>query len=447
MRIHFISIGGSIMHNLAIALKLKGHDVSGSDDEIFDPAKTRLQQHAILPETFGWHESRISKELDAVILGMHAREDNPELQKALLLGLNVYSFPEYLYLNSEDKTRIAIAGSHGKTSITSMVMHVLQKYTHDFDYMVGALVPGFDQGLKLTENAPTIVLEADEYLSSCINREPKFLWYKPQIALISGIAWDHMNVFPTFDIYVDQFRKFIASMPEKAVLVYYQGDELLNKLVQEFNHIRKLPYNLPAYSLVDGKFVVQKGNTTYDFQLYGSHNMLNAEGARLICKEMGVSEADFYESIADFRGAGKRLEVLYENQDFISFRDFAHAPSKVKATVEGVKQQYPDRKLIACLELHTYSSLNPEFIPQYDQTLSEADVKIVYINEEAVKLKRMKLLTKDEVERAFGESDLRIVYRRDELEELLKKQDMHQAILLLMSSGHFGGMDVRQFKK
>ncbi|MBC8343405.1 MAG: peptidoglycan synthetase [Bacteroidetes bacterium] len=446
MRIHFISIGGSIMHNLAIALKLKGHDVSGSDDEIFEPAKSRLEAHGILPAKFGWDADRIQPGMDAIILGMHARKENPELIRAQELELNMYSFPEYIYLNSTHKTRVAIAGSHGKTTITSMVMHVMQKCNKNFDYMVGALVKGFEQGLKLTENADCIILEADEYLSSSINMEPKFLWYKPQIALISGIAWDHMNVFPTFEIYVDQFRKFIKSMPDGSVLVYFRGDKLLVDIVHEFSHVKKIAYDLPNYVVEKNQFFIQSmDGKKHRMEVYGSHNMLNMEGARQICAQLGIEHATFYQPIGDFSGAGKRLEKLIEKEDFIAFRDFAHAPSKVKATIEGIKDQYPGRNLMACLELHTFSSLNPGFIPLYEGSMAKADRKYVFINQEAVKLKQLRLLSENEVIAAFGDPQLKLFYDREKLESEIRKNTFNNCVLLLMSSGDFAGLNLEDF--
>ncbi len=434
------------MHNLAIALKLKGHDVSGSDDEIFEPAKSRLEAHGILPAKFGWDADRIQPGMDAIILGMHARKENPELIRAQELELNMYSFPEYIYLNSTHKTRVAIAGSHGKTTITSMVMHVMQKCNKNFDYMVGALVKGFEQGLKLTENADCIILEADEYLSSSINMEPKFLWYKPQIALISGIAWDHMNVFPTFEIYVDQFRKFIKSMPDGSVLVYFRGDKLLVDIVHEFSHVKKIAYDLPNYVVEKNQFFIQSmDGKKHRMEVYGSHNMLNMEGARQICAQLGIEHATFYQPIGDFSGAGKRLEKLIEKEDFIAFRDFAHAPSKVKATIEGIKDQYPGRNLMACLELHTFSSLNPGFIPLYEGSMAKADRKYVFINQEAVKLKQLRLLSENEVIAAFGDPQLKLFYDREKLESEIRKNTFNNCVLLLMSSGDFAGLNLEDF--
>lgn len=434
------------MHNLAIALKLKGHDVSGSDDEIFEPAKSRLEAHGILPAKFGWDADRIQPGMDAIILGMHARKENPELIRAQELELNMYSFPEYIYLNSTHKTRVAIAGSHGKTTITSMVMHVMQKCNKNFDYMVGALVKGFEQGLKLTENADCIILEADEYLSSSINMEPKFLWYKPQIALISGIAWDHMNVFPTFEIYVDQFRKFIKSMPDGSVLVYFRGDKLLVDIVHEFSHVKKIAYDLPNYVVEKNQFFIQSmDGKKHRMEVYGSHNMLNMEGARQICAQLGIEHATFYQAIGDFSGAGKRLEKLIEKEDFIAFRDFAHAPSKVKATIEGIKDQYPGRNLMACLELHTFSSLNPGFIPLYEGSMAKADRKYVFINQEAVKLKQLRLLSENEVIAAFGDPQLKLFYDREKLESEIRKNTFNNCVLLLMSSGDFAGLNLEDF--
>ena len=430
------------MHNLAIALKNKGYMVSGSDDEIFDPARTRLEKHGLLPYAKGWFPEKLQTDIDAVILGMHAKKDNPELLKAQEMGLRIYSFPEYIYLNALNKTRVAIAGSHGKTSITSMIMHVLKKIGHKFDYMVGSSVNGFENSLQLTEDNNIIILEADEYLSSAINPEPKFLWYKPQIAVISGIAWDHANVFPTHEIYVEQFRKFIASMPPESLLIYHADDKMLCSLVDEFSHIRKIAYSYPQYSLENGVFsIIVKKDEKKELKINGKHNLLNMEAARFVCEGLGVEREVFLDSIASFEGAGKRLERLFENEQTLIFKDFAHAPSKVKATIEGVKDQFPEKKLIACLELHTYSSLSKNFLPQYSGSTKGADRMYIYINKEAVELKSMPLISEGEIRSFFNDPEIMVFYDIQLLQKVLMELDLKQSILLLMSSGNFGNMD------
>jgi len=445
MRVHFISIGGAIMHNLAIALKEKGYAVSGSDDEIFDPAKSRLDAHGLLPKEKGWFPSKITRETDAIILGMHAKKDNPELLKAQQLGTKIYSFPEFVFLNSTDKIRVAIAGSHGKTTITSMIMHVLRKAGYDFDYMVGSSVKGFEHSFRLTEKARYIILEADEYLSSALNPEPKFLWYKPQIAVISGIAWDHANVFPTYEIYKEQFRKFIASMPSSASLFYHADDKDLSELVKEGEHINKTGYSYPDYSLKNGGFVLHHAHDKEtSLHINGKHNLLNVESARLVCESLGIDNDTFYEAISDFEGAGKRLERIYEKNNFIIFRDFAHAPSKVKATISGVREQFPDKRIVACLELHTYSSLNRTFLPEYRSSTEDADIILVYIDKKAVELKSMELLSEDEVQHFFNDKRIKVLYSTDSLINTLQNQKMDNSVLLMMSSGNFGNLDIQQ---
>ncbi|MEA3496647.1 MAG: Mur ligase family protein [Bacteroidota bacterium] len=442
MRVHFISIGGSIMHNLAIELQNNGFEVSGSDDEFFEPSKSRLQENGLLPNKKGWNTNLITKEIDIVVLGMHAKSDNPELKKAIELGLKIQSFPELIYQNTKEKTRVAIAGSHGKTTITSMVMHVLAKTSKDFDYLVGAKLKGFENSVKLTTTAPNIILEADEYLSSAIDKRPKFLWYKPQITLISGIAWDHMNVFPTFENYKKQFIDYIESLPLNAVLIYYKGDKLLNKIVNQFKNFKKIPYDFPDYKAENGKFKLETKNGFLELNMFGSHNLLNLEGARLVCEQLGVNNDKFYKSIGDFQGAGKRLEVIYKSDDLTIFKDFAHSPSKVKATIKGIKEQYPERKIIACLELHTFSSLNKDFIPEYKNTTNDADEIFVFINEEAVNLKRLELMSADEIQKAFNNPNIEVFFDINKLDKRIGKLNKNNSIILLMSSGDFKKWDL-----
>ena len=445
MNIHFISIGGSIMHNLAIALQKKGYKVTGSDDEIFEPAKSRLAKYGLLPEQNGWFETNITSDIDAIILGMHAKDDNPEMIKAMAMGLKIYSFPEFMYENNKNKKRIVIAGSHGKTTITAMVMHVLSKLGYDFDYMVGSGIAGFDDSVRLSENAPWIVMEGDEYLTSALDKRPKFLWYKPEIALISGIAWDHMNVFPTYQIYVQQFLDFINSMPEQASLVYCSEDNDLVNLVSPCPHLKTIPYGMPQFKLINNKFSLLSGTEEIQLNVFGSHNLMNIEGASLVCKELGIDQHDFFHAISDFKGAGKRLEVIIENEKIIAFRDFAHAPSKVKGTIDGIRIQYPHKKVIGCLELHTYSSLNKGFLPQYLGSADKADEMFIYINPEEVKLKRLEELDPEKIKLAFGKQDIKIYFDLEKLKSELIELDFNNSILLMMSSGSFNGWDIKEF--
>src|ERR1035437_6053473 len=371
MKIHLIAIGGNAMHNLALALYHNGYEVSGSDDEIFEPSRSRLEKFGLLPPEIGWFPERITSNIDAVILGMHAREYNPELIKAQELGLTIYSYPEYLFEQTKGKKRVVIAGSHGKTTITSMIMHVLKHNRMDFDYMVGALVDGFDTMVSLSESTAVAIFEGDEYLSSPIDKKPKFHLYKPHIALITGIAWDHINVFPTLEIYVEQFAKFIDLIEPNGTLFYYEGDPVLNSLVKKTsNRINAKPYKEHDYTVHEHNTYLLSQSGSYKLNVFGIHNIQNVSAAKLICNQLGISDQEFYKGIATFKGASKRLQVLKSEDHSIAFLDFAHAPSKVKATINALKGQFPERKLIACLELHTFSSLNLEFLDQYKSSMS-----------------------------------------------------------------------------
>jgi len=446
MRVHFIAIGGAVMHNLAIALVNKGYKVSGSDDEIFDPALTNLKKYGILPEAYGWFPEKITGDIDAIILGMHAKPGNPELDRAMELGLKIYSFPEYLYRQSENKTRVVVAGSHGKTTITSMIMHVLKQQNIDFDYLVGAKIEGFDIMVRLSD-APVIVIEGDEYLTSALDPRPKFLHYKPHIALISGIAWDHINVFPTFEGYVDQFRLLIESMENGGNVVYCGEDEELQKVVEKSNWDgNKAPYFLPDFKNEAGTtWIIQHGPEmkSYPLNVFGKHNLSNISGTREVCRLLGVAETDFYRAISTFTGAANRLELVASNEHSAVFKDFAHAPSKLKATVEAAKSQYPGRKLIAVMELHTYSSLSKQFLSHYRNTLDPADIPVVFFNPHAIALKKLPPITVEDVAEGFGNPALNVFTDARSLEIFLQNKDMKNANLLMMSSGNFGGIDLK----
>lgn len=397
MNIHFIAIGGSAMHNLAIALHKKGYHVTGSDDTIHDPSKSRLEKYNLLPEEFGWFPEKISENLDVIILGMHAKKDNPELLKAQELGLKIYSYPEFLYEQSKDKTRVVIGGSHGKTTITSMILHVLNYHEIKVDFMVGAQLEGFETMVHLTQENEFIVLEGDEYLSSPIDMRPKFHLYKPNIALISGIAWDHINVFPTYENYVEQFSAFTDSLINGGIMVYNEEDEKVKEVVEKSeNAIKKFPYETPDYFIENGVTYLETAEGDLPLEIFGEHNLQNLAGAKWICQHMGIDEDDFYEAIVTFKGANKRLEKIAESKNSVIFKDFAHSPSKVKATTEAVKKQYSERNVLACLELHTYSSLNAEFLEEYKGTLDQADEAVVFYSPHAVEIKQLDKVTKEQ---------------------------------------------------
>ncbi len=447
MRIHLIAIGGAAMHNLAIALKENGHVVSGSDDQIFEPSRSRLAKYGLLPEAMGWNDARITEDIDSVILGMHAREDNPELLKAQQLDLLVYSYPEFIYQQSLHKERVVIAGSHGKTTITSMILHVLKKLNMEFDYLVGAQIEGFETMVKLSD-APVIVLEGDEYLSSPVDRRPKFHLYDPHIALISGIAWDHINVFPTFENYLEQFEVFVDQMMDDGILIYCQADETLDETVNEYGqHLDLRPYETPEYIIENGKSLIMRGPERAEVSVFGEHNLQNLNGALMVCESLGIDEDDFYDAIKDFKGAARRLEEIARNNETVVYKDFAHSPSKLEATVKAVKMQWPERRLIACMELHTFSSLTKEFLLEYEGTMAEADISIVFFKEETLAQKQLEAISTDEVKRAFGRSDIEVFTNSDKLKARLQQLDFHHANLLMMSSGNFGGIDVDAFGK
>jgi len=445
MKIHFIAIGGAAMHNLAIALHKKGYQVTCSDDEIFNPSKSRLEKYGLLPTEFGWFPAKINKEIDIIILGMHARKDNPELIEAQNKGLKIYSYPEFLYNQTKDKKRIVIGGSHGKTTITSMIMHVLKTLNVNFDYMVGANIKGFETMVELNENNKIAIIEGDEYLSSPIDLTPKFHWYRPHVAILTGIAWDHINVFPTFDNYVDQFKIFVESIQENGKLFWFEEDVNLQKISNSNSAITSTPYNKVDYFTGDdSKTYVKSGDETYKMSVFGDHNMQNINAARMACLEAGVAEADFWKAIVSFEGAAKRLQLVKENSESSFYIDFAHAPSKLKATVNALKQKYPERELIACIELHTFSSLQKNFIPQYKDSMQNADTAIVYFNHEVLKHKKLPALEESYVQECFGGKTI-VMTDTLKLQEYLLKQNMNNKNILMMSSGNFNGIDFVSF--
>lgn len=448
MRVHFISIGGSVMHQLAIALHKKGYQVTGTDDEIFEPAKGNLAAEGLLPEQIGWQPALITNDIDAVILGMHAKNDNPEIQRAQELGLKIYSFPEYIFHESQQKKRVVVGGSHGKTTTTAMIMHVLKKINMRFDYLVGAKLEGFDQSVNITD-APVIICEGDEYPASALERKPKFHFLFPHVAILTGIAWDHINVFPTFDFYLEQFVIFINKIEIGGILIYNESDKVLKQLVEanKREDIRYCAYGVPEHTIENGRTTVTIEGVTGPLSVFGNHNLMNMLAAYYACKELGVSPADFLAAIVGFTGASKRLELMASNGGTHVYRDFAHAPSKVKATVEAVKQQYPARQLIAVLELHTFSSLNEAFMNEYKGALDKADKAVVFYSKHALELKRMPDLPAEKVVAGFEKEGLAVINNREDLWQWLNKQSYTDTNLVLMSSGNYDGLDMLTFAK
>lgn len=441
MSVHFIAIAGSAMHNLAIALHKKGFQVTGSDDVIFEPAKSRLDKYGILPAELGWNESRITTDIDVIILGMHARIDNPELLKAQELGLKIYSYPEYIYEQSKDKLRVVIGGSHGKTTITSMILHVLNFYSRDFDYLVGAQLAGFETMVKVTNEAPVMIIEGDEYLASPIDRRPKFHLYKANVAVISGIAWDHINVFPTYADYTSQFDQFINTIEPNGKLIYCQADADLNEIVTKSEvQVEKIGYAIPEHEIKNGITYLLPDHTS--LKIFGDHNLMNLNAAKLVCAQLNISEVEFNEAISSFTGAAKRLEVISADEFTNVYKDFAHSPSKLKATIEAVKSQFTDRKLIACIELHTFSSLNKDFLQEYAGSMDMADEAIVFIDLKSFEQKRMEPFTEDDVQKAFSNPNLKFFNDASKLKTYLLSINYKNANLLMMSSGNYAGFDL-----
>ena len=449
MNVHFIAIGGSAMHNLAIALHLKGYHVTGSDDEIFDPAKSRLQRYGLLPESYGWYPERVTPDLDAIVLGMHARADNPELLRAQELGIRIYSYPEYLYEQSKDKTRVVIGGSHGKTTTTAMILHVLQHCGVEADYMVGAQLEGFEVMVRLSHTAKVMVIEGDEYLTSPIDRRPKFHLYKPHVAIITGIEWDHINVFPTFEIYKDQFAQFVNLIEPDGRLIYCNDDAEVRDVALKNTRtdIVKQPYDVPPHEVAEG-ITYLTANGRVPLKVFGRHNLLNLTAARYACNALGINDVQFNEAISSFGGASKRLELVKKTDSSAVYKDFAHAPSKLRATIAAMKEQYPSRRLVACMELHTFSSLTAEFLKQYAGTMDNADVPVVYFSQHALQLKKLPNLDPKQVRKAFANERVRVFTDSKQMVDTVIqtfRQSDNQAInLLMMSSGNFDGIDFKQ---
>ena len=447
MRVHFIAIGGAAMHNLAIALKVKKYHITGSDDIINDPSKSRLKSYELYPNDLGWFEDRITNDIDAIVLGMHARADNPELLKAKELNLKIFSYPEFIYEQSKLKTRVVIGGSHGKTTITSMILHVMNFYDKEVDYMVGAQLEGFDVMVKLTEKNDFIVLEGDEYLSSPIDRRPKFHLYKPNIALISGISWDHINVFPTYEVYKKQFDIFVESIVEGGSITYNSEDIDTNEIVNNTSRsIRKFQYSTPDFSIKNGVTYLHTNEGELPLEIFGKHNLSNLMGAKWICQQMGVDEDDFYQAITSFKGASNRLEKVFSNKNSHIYKDFAHSPSKVKATVNAVKNQFEKHKVIACFELHTFSSLNSEFINEYKDTLNRADTAIVYFSKATLESKKIQEIDLKDIHTAFNKIDLLVFDDPLKLKEYLFSVNYNNSVLLMMSSGNFGNFNFNELQ-
>lgn len=441
-KVHFIAIGGSVMHNLAIVLKQKGYQVTGSDDEIFEPSISRLRTAGLLPQEFGWFPEKITADLDAVVLGMHAKADNPELLRAQELNLKVYSYPDYIYEQSKNKQRVVIAGSHGKTTITSIILHVLKYYNREFDYLVGAQIEGFETMVKLSD-APVIIIEGDEYLTSPLDRTPKFLKYHHHIGLVSGIEWDHINVFPTIEDYVKQFDYFADATPKAGTLIYCEEDSMATVICsKEREDVQRIEYKEHPSKIVDGITYLITQTEDIPVHIFGKHNMQNLNGAKEVLKKIGITNKGFYKAISSFKGASNRLQLLGKKEDKAVFKDFAHAPSKLSATTKALKEQYKDRRLVACLELHTFSSLNKQFLTQYQGTFNSADIAIVYFNPKNLVLKNLENFSVADVKLAFNREDLLVFTEIIELKQYLLSLDWKNKNLLMMSSGKFDGLDL-----
>ena len=442
-KVHLIAIGGSAMHNMALALNEKGFIVSGSDDEINEPSKSRLLNFNLLPKEIGWFPEKITKDISAVILGMHARADNPELIKAKELGLKIYSYPEYIYESTKDKTRIVIGGSHGKTTITAMILHVMHYHHIETDFLVGAQLTGFETMVNLTKTSKYAVIEGDEYLASPIDRRPKFHLYKPNIAVLSGIAWDHINVFPTFENYIEQFKIFIDLIEPNGNLIYCSNDKVLEDVCSSSSNtnISKWPYSIPNHEIINGLTYLIDNDIKYPLQIFGNHNLMNLTAAKLACNQMGINNQLFYEAIQSFTGAAKRLELVFKTGTFNFYKDFAHSPSKLKATTDAVKQQFPERKIIACMELHTFSSLTEDFLNEYKNSMNLADEAIVYYNPHTISHKKLKEISSEQVHTCFNRKDLIVFTKSEELTNYIKTKNFNNSVLLMMSSGNFDGVD------
>lgn len=446
-RVHFIAIGGAAMHNLAIALSQKeGYTVTGSDDVIFEPSYSRLKKHGLLPAETGWFPEKITPKLSAVILGMHAKEDNPELLKAKELNLKIYSFPEYLYLQTRSKTRIVIGGSHGKTSTTAMILYVFKKLNFQADYMVGAQIEGFDNMVSLTHDARVAVFEGDEYLTSPLDLRPKFHLYQPHIAVLTGIAWDHINVFPTYENYVEQFYKFVDLIELEGRFIYYDGDPELRKIAETVRRdVVSFPYGTPNHEIIDGVTYLKTDKGNIALKIFGKHNLQNLHAARLVCRQIGISEEQFNEAISDFPGASNRMEKIVETKNSVAYKDFAHAPSKLKATVDALREQYPDKQIVSCMELHTFSSLTEAFLPEYKNCMQNTDIALVYYNPEVIEHKGLPPFEKEKVAEAFGSENLEVYTDNQLLIKKLNSIDFNNSVLIFMTSGNFSGIDIKEF--
>ena len=447
-KVHFIAIGGSVMHNLAITLKQLSYEVSGSDDKIYDPSRSRLEKYNLLPENLGWFPELIDKKIDFIVLGMHAKKDNPELLKALDLDCKIYSYPELIFEFSKSKTRITIGGSHGKTTVSSMILHVLDFYNVKVDYLLGAQIEGFENMVHITDDNEFILIEGDEYLSSPIDNSPKFHKYNSNIAVITGIAWDHINVFPSFENYISQFEKFIETITDGGVLVFNELDKLVLDLVNKSEKtIRKIGYGKPDFEIVDGVTYVKTSEGDVPLKVFGDHNLSNLSAAKQICALMGVFDDEFFAAIASFKGASKRLETIYRDNNKIIIKDFAHSPSKLKATIDAVKNQFSNKNIIAVYELHTYSSFNQKFIKEYFNSMSSADMKLIYYDDEVLKKRGEFEINEKIIKDSFGSDDLIVISKKSVLEESILKINLHNSVLLMMSSGNFSSVDMLSLTK
>lgn len=444
MRIHCISHWWRVTSSLAIQLKLLGHNVTGHDDEIYEPSKSALAQHGLLPQHEWWDADSVTSDIDMIVLGMHASADNPELLRAKELGLMIKSYPEVIYEFSKNKMRVVIAGSHGKTTTTSMVMHVLKHNGISFDWVVGGIVPGFDTMVSLDDNHKIIIIEWDEYPDGKINMTAKMLLYKHNIGILNGIAWDHITTYPTFDSYLLPFQTFVDQTPTDGFLGYYQDDQEVTNIMEHTDtQAQTVWYTVHPHIIRDGITYLQTPQWEVKLSIFWAHNCINISAAKLVCNQLDLSDEQFYAAIWSFTGAGNRLQLIHQDdaKHLTILRDFAHSPSKLTATINAVKTQYPDRTIIGLFELHTFASLSASFLPEYKWSFDAADIACVYYDDHTFQIKRMTPLTKEVVINGFGRSDLVVQDSANDLQAWYDNLDLTNSVVVLMSSGNFGGVE------
>lgn len=448
MRVHFIAIGGSVMHNLAVNLADQGHQVTGSDDQIVEPSKSRLQKVGLLPEKLGWFPEKITEDLDAIILGMHAAADNPEVKRAEELGIKIYSYPEFVYQQSEDKIRVVIAGTYGKTTITSMVMHVLKKLNREFDYLVGAQLEGFGSLVKLTAHSPVIIIEGDEYYASALDYQSKFLYYKPNIALISGVEWDSFRTHIEEERYYDQFRSFITTIVPRGTLIYNKDSKHLVDIVEETKEckINRHGYKMPEYTINKGVTYLDLGETKIPLKVFGKHNLSNIMGAYTVCEWLGVKRDEFYEAIQDFKSSIRYLEFVAGTDTSVVYQDFAHSPAKLRSSIHAIKEQFPYQALVTIIELNAYDVIEDDKFYAYENTMQGSDHAVAFVNLENVKNLNINVTDLEaKLEKVFNHPSFRVITSVAVLGDFLESFKSNGHNLLFMSSNSHSGVNMASF--